>query len=119
MDTAILQGNGRSFHCNKSQIADPFVVLSRIIVDKTKCVKDPFSAPACAEASHDALLEPYYGFWEKWGNARAYRIEPKKGREQRRKGCATLILERPPSNLVSLHVERCSYSMLGVNYPDS
>ncbi|HDZ9649147.1 TPA: hypothetical protein RU073_005299 [Klebsiella pneumoniae] len=39
---------------NKSQRADPFVVLSRIIAGKTKYVKDPFSAQILHEASNDA-----------------------------------------------------------------
>jgi hypothetical protein len=42
MDTGILHLTGRSCHDNKSQRADPFVVLSRIIAGKTKYVKDPF-----------------------------------------------------------------------------
>ena len=54
MDTGILHLTGRSCHDNKSQRADPFIVLSRIVAGKTKCVKDPFSAPNHAEASHDA-----------------------------------------------------------------
>ncbi|WP_414457735.1 hypothetical protein, partial [Klebsiella pneumoniae] len=54
MDTGILHLTGRSCHDNKSQRADPFVVLSRIIAGKTKCVKDPFSAQILHEASHDA-----------------------------------------------------------------
>ncbi|EBN7970264.1 hypothetical protein D0V11_20255 [Salmonella enterica] len=43
LDTAILHLTGRSCHNNKSQRADPFIVLFRIIAGKTKCVKDPFS----------------------------------------------------------------------------
>ncbi|WP_117029776.1 hypothetical protein, partial [Klebsiella pneumoniae] len=43
-----------SAHDNKSQRADPFVVLSRIIAGKTKCVKDRFSAQILHEASNDA-----------------------------------------------------------------
>jgi hypothetical protein len=54
MDTGILHLTGRSCHDNKSQRADPFVVLSRIIAGKTKCVKDPFSAQILHEASNDA-----------------------------------------------------------------
>lgn len=42
MDTGILHLTGRSCHDNKSQHADPFVVLSHIIAGKTKWVKDPF-----------------------------------------------------------------------------
>ncbi len=54
MDTGILHLTGRSCHDNKSQRADPFVVLSRIIAGKTKYVKDPFSAQILHEASNDA-----------------------------------------------------------------
>lgn len=54
MDTAILASKARSFHHNKSQRADPFVVLSRIIAGKTKYVKNPFSAQILHEASNDA-----------------------------------------------------------------
>jgi len=54
MNTVILALMARSCHHNKSQRVDPFVVLSRIIAGKTKCVKDPFSALIHAEASHDA-----------------------------------------------------------------
>ncbi|MHA5015502.1 hypothetical protein, partial [Klebsiella quasipneumoniae] len=54
MDTGILHLTGRSCHDNKSQRADPFVVLSRIIAGKTKCVKDRFSAQILHEASNDA-----------------------------------------------------------------
>lgn len=54
MNTGILHLTGRSCHDNKSQRADPFIVLSRIIAGKTKYVKDPFSASIHAEASHDA-----------------------------------------------------------------
>lgn len=54
MDTGILHLRGRSCHDNKSQRADPFIALSRIIAGKTKCVKDPLSAKIHAEASHDA-----------------------------------------------------------------
>ncbi|EHP9582519.1 hypothetical protein KIO55_001837 [Salmonella enterica subsp. houtenae serovar 50:g,z51:-] len=50
MDTGILHLTDRSCHDNKSQRADPFVVLSRIIAGKTKCVKDPFSLQIHAEA---------------------------------------------------------------------
>lgn len=50
MDTGILHLIGRSCHDNKSQRADPFVVLSRIIADKTKYVKDPFLPRIHAEA---------------------------------------------------------------------
>ncbi|ECF2367195.1 hypothetical protein E1890_21365 [Salmonella enterica subsp. enterica serovar Mountpleasant] len=50
MDTGILHLTGRSCHDNKSHRADPFIVLSRIIAGKTKCVKDPFSAPIHTEA---------------------------------------------------------------------
>lgn len=53
MDTGILHLTGRSCHDNKSQRADPFIVLSRIIAGKTKYVKGPFSAQIHAEASHD------------------------------------------------------------------
>lgn len=44
----------RSCHDNKSQRADPFVVLSRIIAGKTKCVKDPFS-PRIHTISHFSI----------------------------------------------------------------
>lgn len=54
MDTGILHLTGRSCHDNKSQHADPFVVLSLIIAGKTKCVKDPFPAQIRAEASNGA-----------------------------------------------------------------
>ena len=74
MNTGILAWMARSCHHNKSQRADPFVVLSRIIAGKTKYVKDPFSEPIHAEASHDKVWGPFYGFWEKWGNARTNRI---------------------------------------------
>ncbi len=75
MDTGILHLTGRSCHDNKSQRADPFVVLSRIIAGKTKYVKDRFSAQILHEASHDAGSWLFYGFW---GNARTNRIEQKK-----------------------------------------
>ncbi|WP_193431960.1 hypothetical protein [Salmonella enterica] len=52
MDTVILHLTCRSCHDNKSHRADPFIVLSRIIAGKTKCVKDPFSALIHVEASH-------------------------------------------------------------------
>ncbi|ENI3490149.1 hypothetical protein ABXX25_004610 [Salmonella enterica] len=70
MDTGILHLSGRSCHDNKSQRADPFVVLFRIIAGKTKCVKDPFPAQIHAEASQGKGCRRYNGFWEKWGNAR-------------------------------------------------
>lgn len=55
MDAGILPLAGRrSCHDNKLQRADPFVVLSRIIAGKTKCVKDPFPAQIYTEASNDA-----------------------------------------------------------------
>jgi hypothetical protein len=54
MDTAILASKSRSFHHNKSQRVDPFIVLSRIIAGKAKFVKDPFSAQILHEASHGA-----------------------------------------------------------------
>lgn len=54
MDTGILHLTGRSCHENKSQRVDPFIVLSRIVAGKTKCIKDPFSHPIHAEARHDA-----------------------------------------------------------------
>jgi len=54
MDTGILHLTGRSCHDNKSHRKDPFVALSRIIAGKTKCVKDPFSAPNHSGASDDA-----------------------------------------------------------------
>jgi len=44
MDTGILHLTGRSCHDNKSQRADPFVVLSRIIAGKAKYVKARFAA---------------------------------------------------------------------------
>jgi hypothetical protein len=50
MDTGILHLAGRSCHDNKSQRVDPFIVLSRIIAGKTKCVKDPFLIPIHSEA---------------------------------------------------------------------
>lgn len=52
MDTGILHLTGRSCHDNKSQLADPFIVLSRIIAGKTKYVKDPFPVQIRTEASH-------------------------------------------------------------------
>ena len=54
MDTGILHLTGRSCHDNKSQRADPFVVLSSIIAGKTKYVKDRFSPQILHEASNDA-----------------------------------------------------------------
>jgi len=78
MDTGILHLTGRSCHDNKSQRADPFVVLSRIIAGKTKCTKDPFPAQIHAEASQGKGCRRYNGFWEKWGNARTDRIGPKR-----------------------------------------
>lgn len=53
MNTDILHLTGRSCHDNKSQRADPFIVLSRIIAGKTKCVKDPFPPRIHAEARRD------------------------------------------------------------------
>lgn len=53
MDTGILHLTGRSCHDNKSQRADPFVVLSRIIAGKTKRVKDHFLPQIHAEARQD------------------------------------------------------------------
>lgn len=50
MDTGILHLTGRSCHDNKSQRADPFIVLSHIIAGKAKCVKDPFSLQIHDEA---------------------------------------------------------------------
>ncbi|EJG6851203.1 hypothetical protein NAJ18_004381 [Salmonella enterica] len=84
MDTGILHLTGRSCHDNKSQRADPFIVLSRIIAGKTKCVKDPFPAQIHAEARQGKGFRRYNGFWEYWGNARTNRIEPK--REESREG---------------------------------
>lgn len=75
MDTGILHLTGRSCHDNKSQRADPFVVLSRIIAGKTKCVKDPFPAQIHAEARQGKGCTRCNGFWEKWGNARTNGIE--------------------------------------------
>ncbi|HAA0767564.1 TPA_asm: hypothetical protein GDL48_24330 [Salmonella enterica] len=51
MDTGILHLTGRSCHDNKSPRADPFIVLSRIIAGKTKCVKTSFSR-------HRSTLKP-------------------------------------------------------------
>ncbi|EGN2311748.1 hypothetical protein IIF74_004373 [Salmonella enterica] len=84
MDTGILHLTGRSCHDNKSQRTDPFIVLSRIIAGKTKCVKDPFPAQIHAEARQGKGFRRYNGFWENWGNARTNRIEPK--REESREG---------------------------------
>lgn len=50
MDTGILHLTGRSCHDNKSQRADPFIDLTRIIAGKTKYVKDPFSPRIHTEA---------------------------------------------------------------------
>ncbi|ETC67028.1 hypothetical protein SEEE3402_20035 [Salmonella enterica subsp. enterica serovar Enteritidis str. 3402] len=50
MDTGILHLTGRSCHDNKSQRADPFIVLSRIIAGKTKCAKNLFAPRIHAEA---------------------------------------------------------------------
>ncbi|EKE1257043.1 hypothetical protein OTH45_004101 [Salmonella enterica] len=80
MDTGILHLTGRSCHDNKSQRADPFIVLSRIIAGKTKCVKDPFPAQIHAEARQGKGFRRYNGFWEKWGNARTTRIGAKRRR---------------------------------------
>ncbi|HGH3390167.1 TPA: hypothetical protein ACJIKV_004897 [Citrobacter freundii] len=82
MNTVILALMARSCHHNKSQRVDPFIALSRIIAGKTKYVKDPFSAMIHAETSHDAGWGRFYGFWEKWGNARAGQKEG--GRKKRR-----------------------------------
>ncbi|HHB9143590.1 TPA: hypothetical protein ACN7S4_005344 [Klebsiella pneumoniae] len=49
MDTGILHLTGRSCHDNKSQRADPFVCLTRIIADKTKLVEDLSGARSCAK----------------------------------------------------------------------
>ncbi|ELP9537395.1 hypothetical protein R1968_003131 [Salmonella enterica] len=84
MDTGILHLSGRSCHDNKSQRADPFIVLSRIIAGKTKCVKDPFSPQIHSEARQGKACALFYGFWENWGNARTNTIEPK--REGSREG---------------------------------
>ncbi|EHF7647441.1 hypothetical protein J3Y89_003220 [Salmonella enterica] len=70
MDTGILHLTGRSCHRNKSQRADPFIVLSHIIAGKTKCVKDPFLAMIHAKARQDKGFSRFKVFWEKWGNAR-------------------------------------------------
>ncbi|EBG7542213.1 hypothetical protein FI959_25185 [Salmonella enterica] len=56
MDTGILHLTGRSCHDNKSPRADPFIVLSRIIAGKTKCVKTSFSPQIHAE-TRQARLE--------------------------------------------------------------
>lgn len=70
MDTGILHLTGQSWHDNKSQRADPFIALSRIIAGKTKCGKDPFLTPILSEARYSKACRRFYGFWEKWGNAR-------------------------------------------------
>ncbi|MEZ3031251.1 hypothetical protein ACBQ97_19180 [Escherichia ruysiae] len=54
MDIAILTWTSGSFHDNKSQRADPFIALSRIIAGKAKYIKDPFSVQIFHEASHGA-----------------------------------------------------------------
>ncbi|MDU7296998.1 MAG: hypothetical protein E7L38_21040 [Klebsiella pneumoniae] len=52
--TAVAKSTPGAIGSRETQRADPFVVLSRIIAGKTKCVKDPFSAQILHEASHDA-----------------------------------------------------------------
>lgn len=85
MDTGILHLTGRSCHDNKSQRADPFIVLSRIIAGKTKHVKDPFPAQIHAEARQGKGCRRYNGFWENWGNAKTNWRKPKaKGVENER-----------------------------------
>lgn len=86
MDTGILHLTGRSCHDNKSQRADPFIVLSRIIAGKTKCVKDPFPAQIHAEARQGKGCRRYNGFWENWGNARTNRGGENRDVDRERKG---------------------------------
>ena len=77
MDTVILALNDGSCHDNKSQRADPFVCLTRIIADKTKHVKDPFWRQILRKGRHGKGYRPSEAFWEKWGNARTNRTETK------------------------------------------
>ncbi|MBW5974720.1 hypothetical protein CF034_26810 [Klebsiella michiganensis] len=75
----------RSCHHNKSQHADPFIVLSIIIAGKTKYVKDPFWCQIRHKARCDKGCRPYRAFWEKCGNARTNGKEQKEiliGREK-------------------------------------
>ncbi|MER3788303.1 hypothetical protein J9B06_26460, partial [Klebsiella pneumoniae] len=90
MDTGILHLTGRSCHDNKSQRADPFVVLSRIIAGKTKCVKDRFSSQILPETHKDAGLWLFLGFLGKFGQWRGCKFgrgkEKKKKKEKKTKG---------------------------------
>lgn len=69
MDTGILHLSDRSCHDNKSQRADPF------------------SPRIHSEARQGKACALFYGFWEKWGNARTDRIGPK-GKNTGKKGGA-------------------------------
>ncbi|OWP36984.1 hypothetical protein CEG93_01155 (plasmid) [Raoultella ornithinolytica] len=73
----------RSCHHNKSQHADPFIVLSIIIAGKTKYVKDPFWCQIRHKARCDKGCRPYRAFWENWSNARMYMLGRKKKRRER------------------------------------
>lgn len=55
-------------HHNKSQRADPFIVLFRIITGKTKYVKDPFWYQILTKARCGKGCRSSEAFWEKWGN---------------------------------------------------
>lgn len=69
MDTVILTLNDGSCHDNKSQRADPFVVITHIIAGKTKLVKDRFYHLILDEVRTGAPYRPFRAFWENWGNA--------------------------------------------------
>ncbi|WP_211172306.1 hypothetical protein [Klebsiella sp. DNRA6] len=78
MDTVILALNDGSCHDNKSQRADPFVVITHIIAGKTKPVKDRFYRLILDEVRTGAPYRPFRAFWENWGNARRSRNESKR-----------------------------------------
>lgn len=85
MDTVILALNDGSCHDNKSQHADPFVVITHIIAGKTKLVKERFYHLILDEVRTGAPYRPFRAFWEKWGNARTVRIGQKgQGAEKQR-----------------------------------
>lgn len=96
MDTVILNCRARSFHHNKSQRKDPFIVLSCIIAGKAKYVKDLFSTLILHEASNTKALGGLYDFWEKWGNTRT------NGKREKTKGAEDALGKICPDSTLIL-----------------
>lgn len=109
MDTGILHLTGRSCHDNKSQRADPFIVLSRIIAGKPNVQRILFQHSSSIKPVMTRVEGCFTVFGRNGvmlGQTGADQKESEQGRRGMRYVNSDLV---HPCNPDSFHVAQCGY----------